>query len=264
MEAKIYNKSGKEAGKVTLPTEVFDLPWNADLVHQVVVSMRSNARTPVAHTKDRGDVRGGGRKPWKQKGTGRARHGSNRSPIWKGGGVTFGPRNEKNYNKKINKKMRAKALFIVLSQKLRDGEILFVDDINLTDPKTANAKNVITSLSGISGFETLKTKKRNTAYVAVNKEDENTLLGFRNFGNIAMGDVRNLNPSGLLNFKYLIITNPDESISAISSRLSKSAKVPQSKPKTEKTVKKSEIKKVVAKKLVEKKKTKAKTVAKKK
>ena len=124
METKIYNQKGKEAGKITLPEEVFGLPWNADLVHQVVTSMLGNARTPVAHTKIRGEVRGGGKKPWKQKGTGRARHGSTRSPIWVGGGVTHGPRNDKIYARKINRKMKAKALYTILSKKAKDGEIL--------------------------------------------------------------------------------------------------------------------------------------------
>src|SRR6478609_7180183 len=114
MEATLYNKKGEKAGKVTLPESLFGLPWNADLVHQVVTSMQDNARLSIAHTKDRGEVRGGGKKPWKQKGTGRARHGSSRSPIWKGGGITHGPLAEKNYKQKINKKMASKALAAAL------------------------------------------------------------------------------------------------------------------------------------------------------
>lgn len=119
MDAKIYNQKGKESGTLTLDEKVFGLSWNADLVHQVITSMMSNARTPIAHTKTRGEVRGGGKKPWRQKGTGRARHGSTRSPIWVGGGVAHGPRNDKNYARKVNKKMKAKALYTILSQDAR-------------------------------------------------------------------------------------------------------------------------------------------------
>ena len=105
MKTEIYNKEGQSSGTINLDDQLFDLKWNADLVHQVVRSMESNARQSNADTKGRGDVRGGGKKPWRQKGTGRARHGSSRSPIWVGGGVAHGPTSEKNYDKKINKKM---------------------------------------------------------------------------------------------------------------------------------------------------------------
>ncbi len=117
MESKIYNTSGKSVGNIKLPEGIFGLKWNADLVHEVVRLMNSNSRTAIAHTKTRGEVRGGGKKPWKQKGTGRARHGSSRSPIWVGGGVTHGPRNDKNFDRKINKKAKTKALFTILSRK---------------------------------------------------------------------------------------------------------------------------------------------------
>src|SRR3989344_5026421 len=102
METKLYNQKGDESGKIEIPESIFGLPWNADLVHQVVVSMMSSMRHPIAHTKTRGEVSGGGKKPWQQKGTGRARHGSTRSPIWVGGGVAHGPRNDKNFDRKVN------------------------------------------------------------------------------------------------------------------------------------------------------------------
>ncbi len=221
MKTDIYNQKGEKAGSIELSESVFGLPWNSDLVHQVAVSMQSNARTPVAHTKDRSEVSGGGKKPWQQKGTGRARHGSTRSPIWIGGGVTFGPRNEKNYSKKINKKMRAKALYTVLSRKLKDGEVLFVDKIETKEPKTKIVKDVLSSLSSISGFEGVSTKKRNALYIASSTENDNTEKSFRNFSNVSLGNVLNMNILDIINNKYLIITEPEESIKAIENRLAK-------------------------------------------
>src|ERR1035437_1215074 len=142
METTLYNQKGQEAGKIKLSEAVFGAQWNADLVHLVMVAMRSNERDPIAHTKTRGEVRGGGKKPWQQKGTGRARHGSTRSPIWVGGGVTHGPRNDKDYSRKVNKKMKAKALYTILSRKFSDGQIVFVDDISFRAPKTKDAMTV--------------------------------------------------------------------------------------------------------------------------
>lgn len=224
METKVYNQTGEDAGKVKLPENVFGLPWNGDLVHQVVVSMQSNARTPVAHTKDRSEVSGGGKKPWRQKGTGRARHGSSRSPIWIGGGVAHGPRNEKSYTKKVNKKMRAKALFTVLSEKLRDGEILFVEKIDTGEIKTKKAKDFIVSLSKVEGFDALATKKKNAAFITLPQRDENTEKSFQNFGNVKLNTIENINVLDVLNNKYLIITNPEKSIEVILNRGSKTSK----------------------------------------
>lgn len=222
MKADIYNQDGKKVGDVNLSDEIFNQKWNADLVHQVVVSMESNARRGTASVKDRSEVRGGGRKPWRQKGTGRARHGSRRSPIWVGGGVTHGPTNEKVYDKKINKKMRTKALMSVLSQKYRDNEILFVDSFSFDEPKTKEAKKVVENLSNVKGFEKLKTKKRNTAIVSLceeNKNIENVKKSFRNFGNLEIKEARSLNPAVLLSKTYLIIENPEKSLSVLESRL---------------------------------------------
>ena len=136
MLVNTYNKEGKKVGKKRLPKEIFEVPINSDLVHQVVLSQIANRRQKTAKTKDRAEVRGGGRKPWRQKGTGRARAGSIRSPIWRGGGVTFGPTSERVFSKKIPKKMRRKALFMVLSAKAKEKLILVLDDLKSEKPKT--------------------------------------------------------------------------------------------------------------------------------
>ncbi len=224
MESKIYNQEGKETGAINLPESVFGLPWNPDLVHQVAVSEAANRRNKVAHTKGRGEVRGGGKKPWRQKGTGRARHGSTRSPIWIGGGVTHGPRKEKNYEVRINKKMKAKALCVVLSEKLRRNEILFVDKISLKDAKTKEAKKVMEKVSKIGGFENILGKKNNSAVIAFWNKDKDTERGFRNFSNFKTEELRNITPSLVLNYKYFIVVEPKESVEFIAGKLKKKTK----------------------------------------
>lgn len=218
MEATIYNQKGTEAGKVKLPENIFGLPWNESLVHQVVTSMMGNERTPVAHTKTRGEVSGTGIKPWRQKGTGRARHGSRRSPIWVGGGVAHGPRNDKDYSRKINKKMKTKALFIVLSRKFKDSELIFLDDISLKAPKTKEARDIISSLSKVKEFGSIG-RRKNAAFIALQSKNENASKSFNNFGNLEVGQVKDLNALDLLQYKYLVMTNPEKSIVTLSSRL---------------------------------------------
>lgn len=218
MEAIVYSKAGKEAGKVTLPEAVFGAAWNADLVHEVVVAMQSNARAGTAHTKDRGDVRGGGKKPWRQKGTGRARHGSRRSPIWVGGGVAHGPTSEKDYSKKINKNARAKALASTLSKKHADGEVIFVDDFGFDAPKAAEAKSVLSALGTIKGVEALASKNSNAALIVLPERNEATELSFRNFGNVEVKMAKDINPVELLTYKYVVVAKPAESVSVLESR----------------------------------------------
>ncbi|MFA6158715.1 MAG: 50S ribosomal protein L4 [Candidatus Paceibacterota bacterium] len=219
MDATIYNKEGKSAGKIALSEKAFGLSWNADLVHQVMVSMMSNARQPIAHTKTRGEVRGGGKKPWRQKGTGRARHGSTRSPLWVGGGVAHGPRNDKEYGRKVNKAVKSKAFLTVLSKKWRDGEVLFVDSLSFDAPKTATAKSVLVALGAAKGFEKLATKRKNAAFIAFAKKDENAEKSFRNIGSVVVDEVRNINLLDLLNNKFIVIENPVESVKVIEAKL---------------------------------------------
>lgn len=140
MKTAVYNKHSEKVGEVELPDAIFARPWNAPLIHQIVVALAANRRKPIAHTKDRSEVSGGGKKPWRQKGTGRSRHGSIRSPLWRGGGITFGPRNDRDFSQKINKKMARAALYTALSKKLADGELRVIDDLAITQAKTKELK----------------------------------------------------------------------------------------------------------------------------
>ncbi len=195
MKAPVYNQEGKEVKKIDLPKSIFGLSVNDDLVHQVTVSQMANKRQVNAHTKDRSEVRGGGRKPWRQKGTGRARHGSTRSPIWKGGGVTFGPRNEKIYKKRVPKEMRRKALLMTLSGKLKDNEILFIDSLKIDKSKTSIVSEILNKLP----FD----KKK--ALIVFCHPNRNLVLASRNIPEIETIPVKNINPLDLLSFKNLII-----------------------------------------------------------
>lgn len=218
MEAKIYNQTGADAGTIDLPAKVFAAKWRADLVHQVVEGMRSNKRAGTADTKDRGEVRGGGRKPWKQKGTGRARHGSSRSPIWVGGGVTHGPLAEKNYKRKVSKKMRAQALFSVLSKKLKDGEIVFVDSLSMSVMKTKNAQGVMNNLAKASGLKAFGGSKKARVLTALFDRSQEAEKSFRNLPQLDMVFLKNLNPLDVLNHQYLLIENPTEAVKFLEAR----------------------------------------------
>ena len=218
MEAKVYNQTGKETGKVELPANIFGVKWNANLVHQVATSMMSNARNTIADTKGRGEVSGGGKKPWRQKGTGRARHGSSRSPIWKGGGVTHGPTSEVNFKKKINKKMKAKALFSILSAKLKDNEIIMLEDLKLSSPKVKIAQDVLANLAK-SGFEKINYKIGKRVIIATPELDENMQKSFRNIKSATVEEVRNLNPLSLLNYKYVVFVRPEDSLKEVLARV---------------------------------------------
>jgi len=202
MKVAVYNQEGKESGTVTLPKDIFEIPMNADLVHQVLISHTANQRQNSAHTKNRSEVRGGGRKPWRQKGTGRARHGSIRSPLWRGGGVTFGPRNEKNWEKEIPKKMKKKALFMVLSQKAKNNLLVVLDKLEIEKPKTKIMAEIIRELPCGDGTRLILTS-----------DGKNIFLSARNIKRTGVLEARNLNLVDLLNYKYLLVTK--ESIKII-------------------------------------------------
>jgi large subunit ribosomal protein L4 len=218
IEVTIFSMEGKKVGSIALPESLFGQPWRVDLVHQVTTAMQANLRQNRAHTKDRAEVSGGGKKPWKQKGTGQARHSSNRSPIWRHGGITFGPRNERDYSEKINRKMRIGALISVLSRKAKDGELILVDTFSFASPKTAMAKTVLTALAKGADAATLTTKKKNAALLALNSYDVNTIKSFHNFGSVQTEELRNLNPVDVMTHKYLVIEKPEEAFKALLAR----------------------------------------------
>ena len=197
MEYPLYNQKAENIGKVDLPDQIFGLKMNADLLHQVVTSQMSNKRQVLAHAKGRGEVRGGGKKPWKQKGTGRARHGSIRSPIWKGGGATFGPTKERNFNKKLNRKMVRKALFVALSSKARDKQLLVVDGIKLQNPKTKEMAVLFKNFLGMFG-------KNPNVLLVMPAGDDNAKRASKNLQYLSTVEAKDLNPLEVMAHKNLI------------------------------------------------------------
>lgn len=210
MKVDTYSKDGKKAGTANLADEVFAYAWNGDLVHQVLSSQMANQRANTAHTKDRSEVAGGGKKPWQQKGTGRARHGSSRSPIWRHGGVTHGPRTDRNYKEVIPRGMKNRALYALLSAKLREGKVLFVDSLDLDTAKTADAYGVMKSLSTVEGFKTLNWAKANNAVIFTPNKTRTTHLAFRNLPNVRLENMDQMNPLTIANTRYLVVVNPEK------------------------------------------------------
>lgn len=211
MKIAVYNQQGKEIGTTLLPKEIFDVKINPDLMHQVVVSQMANRRKVIAHAKGRGEVRGGGRKPWRQKGTGRARVGSIRSPLWRHGGVTFGPTKERVFKKVIPKKMKRLALFMVLSGKVKNNLLILLDKLKIDQVKTKLIVKTIENL--ITPHQNLVRGKKGSILIALPELDKNIILAARNIPKVETVEVRNLNALDLLSFKYLIM--PKESIKVI-------------------------------------------------
>ncbi|MDD5099195.1 MAG: 50S ribosomal protein L4 [Candidatus Colwellbacteria bacterium] len=195
MITDLYNNSAKVIDKVEIPDRVFGVSWNPDLVKQALDAQRANARQPLAHTKDRGDVSGGGKKPWRQKGTGRARHGSTRSPIWKGGGVAHGPRKEKIFSVKINKKMKQAAIFSVLSKKLEDGEVKVVDSLSIAEPKTKLVSGIVRAFSAV----------KPSALIVPSLSNKNIYRASSNIPKVKSVDPKSLNVYDLLRYKNILI-----------------------------------------------------------
>jgi len=210
MKIDVYNQKGEKTGQAELPKEIFDVKVVPDLLHQVVVSQMANRRQGTAHTKDRGDVHGGGKKPWRQKGTGRARHGSIRSPLWKGGGVTFGPTKDKVYEKKIPKMLRKKAVLMVLSAKAQNQFLILLNDLKFPAKKTKEVAQVLKNLPC----------KGQTALIASAAYDADLLRAAQNIPQIAVCSIQDFNAMDLLSFKYLIM--PGDGVDVLKTMFKKS------------------------------------------
>lgn len=207
MKVDLYNQNAEKFGVEEIPDKIFNLKINKDLLHQVIVAYQSNKKKVTAHTKTRGEVRGGGRKPWRQKGTGRARHGSIRSPLWRGGGIVFGPTNKLNFKKKINKKIKRKAILMALSLKAKDSEMLLIDDLKLDIAKTKKMISILNGLIGVLNPKIVKNKKRTKLSVLIIIPDKDEIL-FRasnNIPKVLITTAKNINALDILSYKYLIL-----------------------------------------------------------
>jgi len=200
MKADLYNWENSKIGTVELSDKVFGARWNEALVNQVLLAQLANRRRPWAHAKDRSEVRGGGKKPWRQKGTGRARHGSTRSPLWVGGGKAHGPRKERDYSQKVNSKMKRAALAAVLSRKFKDGELKIVDSLALKEAKTAGlAKTLKAFYPGVK-----RVLKYDLLFVP-QAENKNIFRAARNLTKTAILGAESLNVYDILNHKNVLV-----------------------------------------------------------
>lgn len=195
MNIPVYNAEGKEVEQLQVADGVFGVDVKEHIVAEAMHAQRAAGRDAIAHAQERSEVRGGGRKPWRQKGTGRARAGSTRSPLWKGGGVTFGPRNTRNFSVKINRKVKKAALKMVLSDKVQSGQLVVVDQLP-SDGKTKGMAALRKALPG-GGRKAL---------VALASKDDNVMRALSNVPKTSTIAAQNVNVLDLLNNQYLLTT----------------------------------------------------------
>ncbi len=194
MQTKVFNIKGEEVGKVSLADEVFKAPYNEALIHQVIVAYLANQRQGTKSTLTRTEVRGGGRKPWRQKGTGNARQGSIRAPQWIKGGVVFAPK-PRDFSKKVNKQMKRAAFVSAISTCLAEKCLIVVDELNFKAPKTSEMVDILSAL---------KLDKRTTIVTA--KNDENVVLSARNIPNVSVTTVDQLCTYDIVVSDKLLVT----------------------------------------------------------
>lgn len=189
----LYNREGSQIGEIALNDEIFGIVPNESVVHEAVVMQQASLRHGTSSTKSRGEVRGGGRKPWRQKGTGRARAGTIRSPLWRGGAITFGPK-PRDYNYSIPKKKRRLALKSVLSAKVLDGELIVIDELLFEQPKTKEMIKVLEALN-VAG-----------ALIVTAEVDENVNKSARNIPGVSFSIASGLNVYDILTHGKLVLT----------------------------------------------------------
>lgn len=195
MKAPFYNKTGEKTKEVVLPKEVFGQSAKPELLHQVVTSQQANKRLVLASTKDRSEVSGGGRKPWRQKGTGRARHGSIRSPIWVGGGIAFGPTRERNFKQKINHRMAQRGLMGAMFEKAKNNQVVVMEDLSLKEIKTKEAAAIIDKLS-LAG----------SILLVISQGEREVKRAFRNLPKLRITTIDQLTAWQILSYRYLVLT----------------------------------------------------------
>ena len=193
-QVKLYTWKGEDAGVYELPKALFEVAVKPAVVHEVIVAQDANARVSSSHTKDRSQVSGGGRKPWKQKGTGRARHSSTRSPIWVGGGVAHGPLATQNFSKKVNKKMKRLAIAMLLSDRAANEQFVAVDEFAFPELKTKFVAQMRDALPG----------KESKALVILSASEQETVRAVRNLANTQAIAARSVNPRDLAKFRTVI------------------------------------------------------------
>ena len=212
LKVNVYNLEGKKVEDMELSSEVFELKNNDELLHQAYVAILSNQRQVLAHTKDRGERAGSGKKPWKQKGTGNARVGSVRTPVWRGGGIVFGPTKDRNFKKDINKKMMRKAILLALSAKAKSEEIIILDKMEFPEKKTKKFAEVIKNL-----------KIKGAALIGFSEKEKDFQLCSRNLKKSDNIMTSNLNVFDIMNHKNLVLSK--ESVKYLEKKYSKDTKI---------------------------------------
>lgn len=193
LKVQVLDKSGNKVKEISAPKEIFSYDVKSSLLYEAVLNYQANQRRGTASTKSRAQVRGGGRKPWRQKGTGRARAGSIRSPLWKKGGITFGPK-PRNYSYSLPKKAKKNALKSALSMRLAESQLLIIKELDLKESKTKE------------GAKLMEVLNLDSALIVDTQENKNLFLSLRNIPNIKTVDYNQVNIYDVLNYKWLVFT----------------------------------------------------------